>query len=68
VHRHNTNSMSDKLFDALDNLSDDESDDSDEDEDGPSITDALGEDKQYWKSRNQTRKAQQALRDDEDED
>lgn len=67
--------MSDKLFDALDNLSDDEEgdeDDSDEDEgedeDGPSMNDALGDDEQYWKSRNQTRKAQQALRDDEDED
>jgi hypothetical protein len=61
--------MSDKLFDALDNLSDDEeSDEDDSDEDGPSMNDALGEDKQYWKSRNQTRKAQEALRDDEDED
>lgn len=64
--------MSDKLFDALDNLSDDEGSDEDSGEDsgddGPSINDALGEDDQYWKSRNQTRKAQQALRDDEDED
>ena len=63
--------MSDKLFDALDNLSDDEEPDEDggdEEEDGPSITDALGEDDQYWKSRNQTREVQKALRDDEDED
>lgn len=61
--------MSDKLFDALDNLSDDEeSDEDDSDDGGPSITDALGEDDQYWKSRNQTREVQKALRDDEDED
>jgi hypothetical protein len=61
--------MSDKLFDALDNLSDDEgSDEEDSDDSGPSITDALGEDDQYWKSRNQTREVQKALRDDEDED
>lgn len=63
--------MSDKLFDALDDLSDDEKgDNSDEDGDdeGPSINDALGEDDQYWKSRNQTREVQKALRDDEDED
>jgi len=62
--------MSDKLFDALDDLSDDEEDSEDGggDDDGPSINDALGEDKQYWKSRNQTREVQKALRDDEDED
>lgn len=62
--------MSDKLFDALDDLSDDEEDSEDGggDDDGPSINDALGEDDQYWKSRNQTREVQKALRDDEDED
>lgn len=62
--------MSDKLFDALDDLSDDEEDSEDGggDDDGPSINDALGEDDQYWKSRNQAREVQKALRDDEDED
>ena len=62
--------MSDKLFDALDDLSDDEEDSEDGrgGDDGPSINDALGEDDQYWKSRNQTREVQKALRDDEDED
>jgi len=56
--------MSDKLFDALDNL--DDSDDEESDASAQDVNDALGEDQEYWKSRNQTKKIQDALRDDED--
>lgn len=56
--------MSDKLFDALDNL--DDSDDEESDASAQDVNDALGDDEQYWKSRNQTKKIQDALRDDED--
>lgn len=60
--------MSDKLFDALDNLSED--DDSEEsDASAQDVNDALGEDERYWKSRNQAKKVQDALSsDDEDEE
>lgn len=61
--------MSEKLFDALDNLGEDDSNEnSDGDASAQNVNDALGEDARYWKSRNQTKKIQDVIRDDEDED
>lgn len=59
--------MSDKLLDKLDETLG--SDDDDEDADSQNVNDALGDDEKYWKSRNQAKKAMDALKDDdEDED
>lgn len=52
--------MSDDIIDALESLNEDD------DGDAHDVTDALGEDEEYWKSRNQAKKAKEASKEDED--
>lgn len=66
--------MSESLLDALDQISDNGDGEQEEsDGDAQDVNDALGDNKSYWKSRNQTKKVQKAVqnsetRDSEDED
>lgn len=61
--------MSDSLLDALDEISnDDEKEETDSEADAQDVNEALGGNESYWKSRNQTKKVQKALQDDEDSD
>lgn len=48
--------MSDKLLDALDNLNEDDDSGDDDGPDAQDVNDALGEDAQYWDSRNKANK------------
>lgn len=59
--------MSNKLLDKLDELSNDDEDE-EQSPDTQNVNESLGDDEKYWKSRNQTKKVQKTLRDDEDED
>jgi len=60
--------MSDSLLDALDEISDDEnSEEKDTEADAQDVNDALGGNETYWKSRNQSKKVQNVLRDDSEE-
>ena len=59
--------MSDSLLDALDEVSD--SDDQEEsDTDAQDVNKALGDNESYWKSRNQAKKVQKTLQDDDSDD
>lgn len=61
--------MSDSLLDALDEISDsDDEEENDDSADAQDVNEALGGNESYWKSRNQTKKVQKAVQNDEDSD
>ena len=59
--------MSDSLLDALDEISNDDEKE-ENDSDAQDVNEALGGNESYWKSRNQTKKVQKAVQNDEDSD
>jgi hypothetical protein len=59
--------MSDKLFDKLDEAFNSD-DDEEESSDTSNINDALSDNGQYWKSRNQANEVRDALSKDDEDD
>lgn len=60
--------MSDSLLDALDDISNSDNEEEESDTDAQDVNKALGDNESYWKSRNQTKKVQKALQDDDSDD